>query len=83
MIHQEDLRMTFFIAINNHEPPINQLNFEVPDYTVFKFLVFVLKQELNKCFDESSRDKKQNAQLDPHLATFIYIVFQNWRLFLC
>ena len=25
------------IIINNHEPPVNQLNFEVPDFTVFLF----------------------------------------------
>ena len=26
-------------------------------------------------------DKKQNAQLDTTFSYFVYIVFQNWRLF--
>ena len=32
-----------------------QPNFEVPDFTVFMFLVTILKQELKKYFNESSR----------------------------
>ena len=47
--------LTLFYDISNLESPVNQLNFEVPNFTVFLFSVFILKQEFKKFFDESSR----------------------------
>ena len=52
-------RMTRFVMfefyISNHELPVNQLNFEVPDFTVFLFWVSILKPKPKKYLNEGSR----------------------------
>ena len=41
--------------ISNFESYVNHLIFEVPNFAGFPFLVSILKQELKKSFNESSR----------------------------
>ena len=43
------------LFISNFESYVNHLIFEVPNFAGFPFLVSILKQELKKSFNESSR----------------------------
>ena len=51
----DEYRHNRLICMSNNVPPVKQPNFKVLDFTVFLFWVSILKQELKKCFNESSR----------------------------
>ena len=85
------------ISISNLEPPVNQLIFEIQEFafSVFSFYFETGTWEIFNwkftqtfepflsqwCLWSRCAIRKKGHNWVPLLATFVYIDFQNWRLF--